>query len=401
MTVSDWGSSVAPRGMNASGRAQVYASQAKHRYIHPAHGGPAARSAPGGMPRGGFPPPEALGASAQPAGGAGRTPRSGAPRMAGAADGARLFNIIGAMVSVALVAGLAVGTYRLVLRDVSGVPVVRALEGPMRIQPEDPGGAVAPHQGLAVNGVAAAGGSAGPVHSVRLSPPAMVLSAEDVPAVAPAAPAAGAGLAGGEVTSAAQRPGTGLPMSGRGGEINADAAVAEALGFSGLSDMSGAGTSDTPIVVIPKSVPGVNHSPRPVRRPAHFAGLVVPTRTVDVSAPASAAATPPPARPMTRPNRSDLVLGREIAPEAIDPASRMVQLGTYKSADEARVQWQAFARMNPVLFHQRDWTVERSVAGGTPFFRLRAVGFVDLDDARGFCAALIAAAGTCVPVLEG
>jgi len=41
------------------------------------------------------------------------------------------------------------------------------------------------------------------------------------------------------------------------------------------------------------------------------------------------------------------------------------------------------------------------VSGGAPFYRLRATGFADIDDARGFCAALRAAQGTCVPVLDG
>ena len=41
---------------------------------------------------------------------------------------------------LALVVGIGVWGYKLLVRDVSGVPVVRAVEGPMRIQPENPGG---------------------------------------------------------------------------------------------------------------------------------------------------------------------------------------------------------------------------------------------------------------------
>ena len=74
----------------------------------------------------------------------------------------RLVNILGAVASVALVAGIGVWGYKLLMRDVSGVPVVRALEGPMRIAPEDPGGRPADHQGLAVNEVAAYGTAAAP-----------------------------------------------------------------------------------------------------------------------------------------------------------------------------------------------------------------------------------------------
>ena len=57
-----------------------------------------------------------------------------------------LVHLAGATCSVALVIGLAVWGYKLAVRDVSGVPVVRAMEGPMRIAPENPGGEVADHQ---------------------------------------------------------------------------------------------------------------------------------------------------------------------------------------------------------------------------------------------------------------
>ena len=56
--------------------------------------------------------------------------------------------------SLALIVGIGVWGTKLIMRDVSGIPVVRAAEGPMRIQPENPGGLPADHQGLSVNDVA-------------------------------------------------------------------------------------------------------------------------------------------------------------------------------------------------------------------------------------------------------
>ena len=67
------------------------------------------------------------------------------------------------------------------VRDVSGIPVVRAAAGEMRVRPEVPGGQVALHQGLAVNAVAAEGQAAGPVDQVRLAPTGTDLAAEDQP----------------------------------------------------------------------------------------------------------------------------------------------------------------------------------------------------------------------------
>ena len=78
----------------------------------------------------------------------------------------RLINIAGGVSSIALILGLAIWGYRLAVRDVHGIPVVRAIEGPMRIAPDNPGGEIAAHQGLAVNDVPAVGTAAPPPGAV-------------------------------------------------------------------------------------------------------------------------------------------------------------------------------------------------------------------------------------------
>ena len=305
--------------------------------------------------------------------------------------------------SLVLVLGLAVWGYKLAVRDVTGVPVVKALEGPMRIQPEEPGGVVAPHQGLAVNDVAAVGSSTGPVDQLKLAPPVAELAEEDVPAHAQSA----------EVTRSAESPAT-APLPSNGGEINADAAVAEALGLTDIPGLdapaaptasaasSGAAPETAaPLEVIPESVPGVTRSPRPMPKPASFAPLPEITAAIEAVDVSAAADRPAPARPgdasATAPS---LLLGQEIDPAAVDPAARLVQLGAFKSPEEARAGWQEIAAQNPALFDNRNWTIERREAGGTPFYRLRAMGFDGLQEARAFCAALVAAKGTCVPVVD-
>ena len=97
-------------------------------------------------------------------------------------------NLAGAVVSLALIAGIGVWGYKLMVRDVSGIPVVRAAEGDMRIRPENPGGQLARHQGLAVNAIAAEGIAEGPVDQVVLAPRGAALTAEDQPVVQAAAP---------------------------------------------------------------------------------------------------------------------------------------------------------------------------------------------------------------------
>lgn len=89
----------------------------------------------------------------------------------------QLMNWLGAAVSVVLIVAVSVWGYRLIVRDVTGVPVVRALEGPMRVAPEDPGGRQAAYRGLAVNEVAAEGVAAPAPAQVVLAPPPLSLDA--------------------------------------------------------------------------------------------------------------------------------------------------------------------------------------------------------------------------------
>lgn len=67
----------------------------------------------------------------------------------------RIGRFVAALVSLALIVGLGLWVWRLGTQDVSQVPVILAQNGPMRIQPEEPGGTQAPHQGLEVNDVVA------------------------------------------------------------------------------------------------------------------------------------------------------------------------------------------------------------------------------------------------------
>ena len=92
----------------------------------------------------------------------------------------RVTGALGGLSATALVAGLALWTYDLAVRDLSEVPVVRALEGPVRIAPDDPGGDVAEHQGLAVNAIQADAGEEDAPARVVLAPRAPDLAKDDV-----------------------------------------------------------------------------------------------------------------------------------------------------------------------------------------------------------------------------
>ncbi|MDO7629775.1 MAG: SPOR domain-containing protein, partial [Loktanella sp.] len=102
--------------------------------------------------------------------------------LSGAARAGVLVNYAGAAISCALIIGVGVWGYKLVMRDVTGIPVVRAMTGDMRSLPENPGGEVTLHTGLSVNEVAAVGEAEPPEDTVALAPVTRGLSEEDLEA---------------------------------------------------------------------------------------------------------------------------------------------------------------------------------------------------------------------------
>lgn len=300
----------------------------------------------------------------------GALPETGESR-AGAAFSA-IMNWAGAGVSLALIAGLGVWGWHLVQRDVSGVPVVRALEGPMRIAPENPGGTVADHQGLAVNRIPAVGeADAGP-DRVVLAPPPSDLTGEDQPMASLLPDDSGAPV---EVEAGGAPQGE--PLSA------IDLAVAEALGGiePGLEVTPVAFTGDS-IEAAPAVAGGLTLSPRPNPRPS---------RTV--RAPAVPLGEPAPA-PVAGLEAIDL------DPASVETGARLVQLGAFPSPEEARAEWDRVAADYSDYMNDKRRVVQQAETGGTTFYRLRAAGFDDLNDARRFCAVLLAGDAGCIPVVQ-
>jgi hypothetical protein len=203
----------------------------------------------------------------------------------------RIVNLTGAFLSVVLVAGLVWWGWTLMLRDVHGVPVVRALEGSMRVTPADPGGRETAHQGLAVSAIQAEGVVSPPPEAIVLAPRAPDLTGDDLPqtvllaAEAEAAEAEVAEALAGSVAEAdeavilasvdpglrrAVPPPVAVPESAIAPSA-IEAALAEALGLS--LDPVQAQPAATIVQaasrpgIIPASEPGVARSPRPAPRP--------------------------------------------------------------------------------------------------------------------------------------
>lgn len=309
-------------------------------------------------------------------------------------------HLLGGIVSLGLIVGVAVWGGTIVMRDVSGIPVVRALsDGPMRIAPDNPGGNVAVHAGLTVNDVAAEGEAGAPEDRLVLAPQSVDVAEEDLE-VTPTAEA-------GEVPPAPQEAGVVTAAANADQPLTADevleladrvAAQAQAEGHTLLTETAEPGTEPSTadavaaavaaavvevpapaIEVISASIPGVARSKRPVPRPA--TATAVPDATL---ANASVVPATTPSIPVT----GDLPVG-----------TRLVQLGAYETADLARTDWTRISGRFSDFMVGKDPVIQEATSGGQSFFRLRAQGFEDVSDARRFCAVLMAENAACIPVV--
>ncbi|MEM1430238.1 MAG: SPOR domain-containing protein [Pseudomonadota bacterium] len=363
----------------------------------------------------------------------------------GGAGGGAFRSIVhgaGALGSIVLMVWVGVWGYGQVMRDVTGVPVVQALEGPMRERPEQPGGQISEHKGLAVNAVKAGAPEQNLADTVRLAPSSVPLAQEDVPtpALAPqpreaaaetAAPSAVPSVVPGAVppaeapaanapeparplanatplieasltapAGAAPRDAAPAPSAPEAAPVSDADALARALnaelapligGTTAEADPSAAtGPEDeagaAPAVAsgpVPQTEPGVARSPRPASRPDRAAAS---DGTQDAATYASASAT------IDLPNPD-----ADLAP--VEAGTRLVQLGAFDSVDEARAAWTEITGRFAPLMEDKSRVVQQAEAGGRSFWRLRVQGFTDLSDARRFCSALVAERTDCIPVV--
>lgn len=311
----------------------------------------------------------------------------------------RMVNMAGAVCSVALIVGLGVWGYKLAVRDVNGIPVIRALAGPLRISPENPGGEVVMHQGLSVNAVAAAGTALPIPESLRLAPRPVELTDEDAAGLIdpetdgalPADPAAlpdvmaseAADMAPEAVQTADMAPieteddsmaSAALPAPVPEGSQDAVAmALAEALGQAPVEAEDGPAAEPVDVALLPEGQSPAA-SPRPRLRPG--AGEVSAVETVAAVAPV------------------------EVDAATITAGTRLVQLGAFDDADAARGEWARLGQRFGDLMAGKSMVVQAAQSGGRTFYRLRAMGFGADDESRRFCTALLAENATCIPVTQ-
>jgi len=292
-----------------------------------------------------------------------------------------LTNMVAAGLSVALIVGVGVWGYKLMVRDVTGLPVVQAISGEMRVLPDNPGGELALNQGLAVNEVAAAGTAATPTDTLVLAPKPVALAVEDTPVSA-------------QVVAPVQQPAPldlSAPIADLDGLVSSQTATdtpeagsVEDLirqltqGADPINNVSGAKVVSAVTNVTDETTiqaAELRRSLRPLLRPDSAPAVVIP-----VSAPAKATVT-------------------DVDPTSVPAGTRLVQLGAFDSAEVARSQWDKIEGRFGDFLQGKSRIVQKANSGGRTFYRLRAMGFSDLSDARRFCSALLAENADCIPVV--
>ena len=307
-----------------------------------------------------------------------------------AADGAdRLISegvrrATGAAVFLGVIVLLGLWTWRLGTRDASEVPIIRAMEGPSRVQPADPGGLQAAHQGLEVNAVL--GGApeapekaATPVPPARPAPPALAPEDATQGELVAAAPKALAERVLGQVSAELALPDE--------GPVASDAAAMQPILPPDVTDETDEGEPALPATDV-----------RPRNRPAGLqAARAAPAAAPTTSAPPAAAAEPAAARPAPVPAAAKPpVATNEVA--SVQSGARLVQLGAFDSEEITRKAWSSLVAKNPDLLASKSLYVERTTSNARVFYRLRVAGFQSADDTRRMCEALRGRGIACIPV---
>ena len=339
----------------------------------------------------------------------------------------RLTHYLGAVLSVGLMLGLMTWGWQLVMRDVSGVPVIEALGGDARTAPEEPGGELTGHTGLAVNDVAE-GVERAPAEQVAIAPDSAQLDDTDV--------------AMGELGATAHEPriSSADPLSfDEAPEIamtNAELAAAEqarAAAEAAALAVAAAQTSDAPAIEgpitavvtdengevaepnainealaeaqtaepAPVVARKISASPRPAPRPRRAAAAAPVVTASAAPAPAPASAPAPAERPASR---ADVTAPASPAPSPapVQTASAsgngpQVQIGAFDSDAVAASEWGRVAGKHGNLFSGKGQVIQKHEVNGRTFWRLRVAGFGSRDEARQFCQALIAKGTDCIP----
>ncbi|MEM8570982.1 MAG: SPOR domain-containing protein [Pseudomonadota bacterium] len=300
-----------------------------------------------------------------------------------------------AAVVLALLGGAGLWTYELVTRDPADVPIVRALQGPTRVAPEEPGGVEFAHQGREINAVLE-GAQAPLPRQVALAGLTPALSDEDKPQRDLVQASQFKTVA--ELVSQVA-DGASAPSFDTAGELQTEIdLVDDAPDLGGdpmATEVSDAldGDASTEIAEAEPET-DVVAGPRPFSRPSNLRRIAaVASRDVPET---RAKTTEPAASDGAAPARTASSGSQEVT--GLSSGSRLVQLGAFDSEANTRAAWQRLASANSDLLSSKSLYVERATNNARVFYRLRVAGFETSDQTRQICESLRERNVDCIPV---
>lgn len=262
-------------------------------------------------------------------------------------------NMVGGMISLVVLISVAALGAQILMRDSTGVPVVRALDGPLRIAPLNPGGVSASHQGLTVNEVASSQFPTVKIAPFQLAPRPISLKEEDQPMVL--------------------RNTENIPLPKPAEEIQPSPVMAGTTIEELIASLAEKTDVQNNIKIIPVGVGfGPSSTPRPQLRPRSISSLA------------------------TRNDQAIHVPELQITPAI---GTRMAQLGAYNSEASALTAWAELSQRHGDYLVGKPYIILEGKSGESTVYRLRVHGFDDATDSRRLCAALIAQNATCHSVL--
>jgi len=278
-----------------------------------------------------------------------------------------IFYWIGAVLSLSLLAGAIGWSYKLVVRDINQIPIVRAQLGPLRVAPDNPGGLTAANQGLSVTQLAV---NEKPLLSdeINLAPAAEILNEETSASLLR------------EVDKLNQ-----IDETYEIKEINAKNTIS-LDGSSGA--MKGETASKTESLVAQVAFS---------QKKVEIENAVSLALSITSEFDPSLTSLRPKTRPRSVQQNRELIVSKEPMSK-LPIGSAIVQLGAFDSKSLAESEWRRFEKLLGSILAPKQMIIQKAESGGKIFYRLRASGFNDISDARQFCTA-ISDKVACIPVV--
>ena len=278
-----------------------------------------------------------------------------------------IFYWIGAVLSLSLLAGAIGWSYKLVVRDINQIPIVRAQLGPLRVAPDNPGGLTAANQGLSVTQLAV---NEKPLLSdeINLAPAAEILNEETSASLLR------------EVDKLNQ-----IDETYEIKQINAENTIS-LDGSSGA--MKGETASKTESLVAQVAFS---------QKKVEIENAVSLALSITSEFDPSLTSLRPKTRPRSVQQNRELIVSKEPMSK-LPIGSAIVQLGAFDSKSLAESEWRRFEKLLGSILAPKQMIIQKAESGGKIFYRLRASGFNDISDARQFCTA-ISDKVACIPVV--